>query len=97
MQFATFEKFEYLVRGQRKIFVHCEDYLPIGGLHGETHSHSMLPQKVDSLHDIVCSLCVIGHDRLSGLLPNAYFHPRIDSGLIKLGLRLSALLFIRRE
>jgi hypothetical protein len=26
-----------------------------------------------------------------------YFHPRIDSGLIKLGLRLSAALLIRSE
>ena len=52
MQFATFEKFEYLVCGQRKIFAHCEDYLPIGGLHGETDSYPMLPQEVDGLHDV---------------------------------------------
>jgi len=44
VQFTTFKKFEYLVYGQRKIFAHWEDYLPIGGLHRETHSHSMLPQ-----------------------------------------------------
>jgi len=43
VQFATFEKFEQLVCGQRKI-AHREDYLPIGGLHWETHSESMLPQ-----------------------------------------------------
>jgi hypothetical protein len=44
VQFATVEKFEYLVCGQSKILAHCEDYLPICGLHRETHSHSMLPQ-----------------------------------------------------
>jgi hypothetical protein len=43
VQFATFKKFEYLVCGQR-VFAHWEDYLSIGGLHRETHSHSMLPQ-----------------------------------------------------
>ncbi len=66
MQFATFEKFEYLVCGQRKIFAHWKDYLPIGGLHRKTHSHSMLPQEVDSPHNIVCSLCGIAHDKFSG-------------------------------
>jgi hypothetical protein len=44
VQLATFEKFEYLVCGQRKIFVHRKDYLAIGGLHRESHSHPMLPQ-----------------------------------------------------
>jgi len=44
VQFATFEKFKYLVCGQCGIFADWEDYLPIGGLHRETHSHSMLPQ-----------------------------------------------------
>jgi hypothetical protein len=44
VQFATFEKPEYLVCGQREIFAHSEDYLPIGGLHRKTHSQSMLPQ-----------------------------------------------------
>jgi len=44
VQFATFKEFEYLVCGQRKISAHREDYLSIGGLHRETHNHSMLPQ-----------------------------------------------------
>jgi hypothetical protein len=44
VQFAPFEKFEYLVCGQRKIFAHWEDYLSVGGLHRESHSHPMLPQ-----------------------------------------------------
>jgi hypothetical protein len=44
VQFAAFEKFEYLVCGQREIFTYGEDYLPIGGLQRETHSHPMLPQ-----------------------------------------------------
>jgi hypothetical protein len=33
-------------------------------LHWESHGQSMLPQQVDGLHDIVCSLCEIAHDKL---------------------------------
>jgi hypothetical protein len=65
VQFTTFEKFEYLVCSQRRIFAYWENYLPIGGLHWETHSHSMLAQQVDSPHNVACSLCEIAHDKLS--------------------------------
>jgi hypothetical protein len=65
VQIATFEKFEYLVCGQRKIIAHREDYLPIGGLHRETHGHSVLPQLLDGPHNILCSLCKTAHDKLS--------------------------------
>ena len=61
VQFVPFEKPEYLVCGERKIFVHCEDYLSMGGLHRETHSHSMLPEQVDSPRNFVCSLCKCAH------------------------------------
>jgi hypothetical protein len=37
VEFAAFEKIEDLVGGQR-IFADGEDYLAIGGLHGETDS-----------------------------------------------------------
>ena len=77
MQLAAFKKVEYLLCGQREILAHGEDYLPIGGLQGETHSHPMPPQQVDSPHNVVCSLRVIIH---------TYFQPRIDSGRIKVGL-----------
>ena len=63
VQFATFEKVEYLVCGQCKIFAHCEDYVPIGGLHRETHSYSVLPQYVNGLYNIVCSVCETVHDK----------------------------------
>jgi len=65
VQLSTSEKFEYLIRGERKIFANREDYFPIGGLHWETDSHSMLAQLVDGLHDVVGSLCEIGHNELS--------------------------------
>jgi hypothetical protein len=65
VQFATFEKFQYLIRGERKIFANREDDFPIGGLHWETDSHSMLAQLVDGLHDVLGSLCEIGHSELS--------------------------------
>lgn len=52
MEFAAFEKIEYLVCGQR-IFAHGKDYLAIGGLHRETDSYPLLPQDVDGLHDVV--------------------------------------------
>ena len=65
VQFATFEKFQYLIRGERKIFANREDDFPIGGLHWETDRHSMLAQLVDGLHDVVGSLCEIGHSELS--------------------------------
>jgi hypothetical protein len=63
VQFAPFEKSENLVCGQRKISAHREDYLSIGGLHRETHSHSMLTQQVDGSRNIVCSRWVIAHDK----------------------------------
>ena len=44
VQFATFEKFKYLVRSQREVVADWEDYLPIRSLHREAHSHSMFPQ-----------------------------------------------------
>lgn len=61
IQFPTLKKFEYLVCGQR-IFAECENYLAIRRLHRETNSYSVLPQYVDGLHNIVCSVCVIAHD-----------------------------------
>jgi LSD1 subclass zinc finger protein len=45
VQFATFEKVEYLVCGQCKIFAH------------------VLPQYVNGLHNIVCSVCETVHDK----------------------------------
>jgi hypothetical protein len=66
VQFAPFEKFEYLVRGQR-IFAHGKDYRSIGGLHRETHSHPVLPQKVDGPYNVVRFFRVIAHDKLSWL------------------------------
>jgi|SRR5579859_527164 len=53
VEFAAFEKIEYLVCGQR-IFAHGKEYLAIGGLHRETDSYPLLPQDVDGLHDVVC-------------------------------------------
>src|SRR6476646_10775846 len=51
MEFAAFEKIEYLVCRQR-IFADREDYLAVGGLHGETDSYPTLPQDVDGHHDV---------------------------------------------
>src|ERR1700745_3933538 len=84
VQFVAFEKPEYLVCGQREIFAHCEDYLPMGGLHRETHSHSMLPAQVDSPRNFVCSLCICAHGRDPSA--SVHFHPWIDLGLINVGL-----------
>jgi len=64
VQFATSKEFKYLVCGQSEVIAHREDYLPIGSLHRETHSHPMLPQKLDSPHNIVCSICKTAHDKL---------------------------------
>jgi hypothetical protein len=64
VQFATLKKFEHLVGSQREVLAHCEDYLAIGGLHRETHSHSVLPQELDSSHNVVCSLCETAHNKL---------------------------------
>lgn len=84
VQFVAFEKPEYLVCGQRKIFTHCEDYLPMGGLHRETHSHSVLPEQVDSPRNFVCSLCICAHGRDPSA--SVHFQPWIDLGLINVGL-----------
>jgi hypothetical protein len=64
VQFATPKQFEYLVCGQRRIFAHREDYLPIGGLHWEADSHSVLAQLPYGFHNVVCSLDVTAHDKL---------------------------------
>src|SRR5690349_20176222 len=48
------------------MLAHREDYLPIGGLHWEIHSYSMLPQQVDCPCNIFCSLFVIAQDELCG-------------------------------
>ena len=39
-------------------------YLPIGSLHRETHSHSVLAQLPYGFHNVVCSLGVAAHDKL---------------------------------
>jgi hypothetical protein len=64
VEFATFEKIEDLVGGQR-IFADREDDLAVGGLHGETDSYPMLPQLVDGLHDVVGSFCEVAQGKLS--------------------------------
>src|SRR5438034_11478197 len=48
------------------MLAHREDCFPIGGLHWEIHSYSMLPQQVDRPCNIFCSLFVIAHDKLCG-------------------------------
>ena len=52
VEFAAFEKIEYLVCGQG-ILAHRKDYLAIGGLHREADSYPLLPQDVDGLDDVV--------------------------------------------
>jgi hypothetical protein len=37
----------------------------IGGLHLETDSYPMLPQQVDGLRNIVCSVCEGAYDKLT--------------------------------
>jgi|HubBroStandDraft_2_1064218.scaffolds.fasta_scaffold69673_4 hypothetical protein len=64
VQFPMFEEFEYLVCGQSKIIAHCEDYFPIGSLHGETHGDSVLPQQLNRPHNVVRSLCETTHNTL---------------------------------
>ena len=55
------EKFKHLICGDRKILAHCEDNLPIGGLHWKTHNNALFPQYADSLRNILGPLGVIYH------------------------------------
>jgi hypothetical protein len=47
------------------MFAHREDDFPAGCLHWETYRHSTLPQQVDTPNNIVRSLRVVAHEKLS--------------------------------